>query len=152
MIPVVIPVQTVPLFVAYLLSNGLSTGADAQSILINKSVTFLGSLSYCKEVPDEVFIDAENILSYMFSTNGGLDPFVAESDKFLSKKGLGRNALVSEWKMNESLQGSGSLGILKKSSLAFSILSPYLCPDPCDPCNDSMIPPSHYPMPVACSF
>ena len=151
MIIISVPVVSVSDFTLFLTDNGLDTGADDKSVLLGKTDIFLQSLSFCTDIEPTILINVKMILAQMFSSVGGVNPFLAEDTRVLTKKNIARTAVAKEWKQNEALGGSGSLSILKRSGIAYSMLAPYLCPDPCDPCGGNGFSSNSIPVPFAFS-
>ncbi len=100
--------------------------ADDKSILLARSFVFLSTLKFCIEPPTDIVIEAQGFLVNAIS-NGGVDLFGAAEDKVLTKKGLGRSAIVKEWEINSLTSGSDNLSRLNKIPMVQNLLAPYLC-------------------------
>jgi len=104
------------------------TVAENKDVLLKRSFSFLSTVKLCKPVPDEIIVQAHNYIAYSMSAEGGgFNPFGVAEEKMLTKKGLGRGAIVKEWDVDKSLSGSDSISKIKRLGVVYELLKDYLC-------------------------
>ena len=121
----------------YLTPRELSIGAETPETLLINSLDFIGTLSFCEEVPDDVLIKAQCALAYAMSiTGGGFNPNGIVDGRILIEEGLGRSAIIDKYTLDDGLVGNDSLTQLKRVGVIYGMLKPYLCKEECDdPCS-----------------
>lgn len=96
-----------------------------KTVLLARSLALLNTVQICQEGDTYV---AQCFIAYAMSAEGGgLNPTALLESKTLTKKGLGRNAIVKEWDVNTELSGTNTIAILKRIPMAYAILEPLLC-------------------------
>ena len=103
---------------------GFAVAGDKQ-VLLARSIAFLNTLEFCKEPDHKLFKDAQGFL--VTAIENGLDLFATADSKTLVERGLGRNAIVKKWQVDETLSGTDSLSKLKAIPQVYNMLAPYLC-------------------------
>ena len=114
-------------FEAFLTERAL-TISDTETALVVKSFDFVETLSFCSEVDAETLVKAQCFIAYAMSANGGgFSPSAIAETKNLIEKGLGSGAIVKKWEVNEDLNGSDPLSLLKTVPAAYGLLKNSLC-------------------------
>lgn len=116
-------------FAEFLTKFGYSV--DAETHLLPLAAAFISTLPFCDDavIDDAKIIEAQCFVAYSISANGGgFDPAALVAAKTLTKSGLGRGAIVDEWKVNESLMGTDPMSLLKSMPLVYGMLRSYMCP------------------------
>lgn len=119
---------TIEQFTAFLTKYGYEI-ADDESALLPLSFTFLSTLPFCSSTDsDDQIIEAQCFIAYSMSANGGgFNPAAIAEAKTLTKKGLGRGAITKEWAVNELLNGTDPVSMLRAMPIAYGLLNGYLC-------------------------
>jgi|GEM_PF-3641415 len=98
---------------------------DDKARLLALSLSFLSTIELCVEGATD---QAQCFIAYAMSANGGgFNPAAVSDDKTLTKKGVGRSAIVKEWEVNDELSGTDTLSMLKRIPMAYALLKPLLC-------------------------
>ena len=90
---------------------------------LNLAFAFISTLEFCQEgstVPGQCEI------AYQIAI-GAFDPSAATDGRSLTERSIGRNALVRQWSVNESLQGTEPVTFLRRIPLAYGMLKSLLC-------------------------
>jgi len=112
-------------FDAFLSGYDYTVEPEAKSRLLALSMQFLRTIEICKEGETH---EAQCEIAYRMSEEGGaFNPGAVSDGKSLIKKGLGRNAVVKEWEVNEELSGTDAISMLKRLPMAYGMLKPLLC-------------------------
>lgn len=113
-------------FTAFLTKYGYIVDGDT-SPLLALSHAFLLTLPLSESADSERVVEAQCFIAYAISENGGgFNPAAIAEAKTLVKSGLGRSAIVDEWKINELLSGTDPLSLLRSIPLAYGLLKEYL--------------------------
>ena len=115
-------------FSAFLDRYGFATTDETHPLPL--AYMFMKTLPFCDNavVDDETMVEAQCFIAYSISiTGGGFNPAAIAEAKTLTKSGLGRSAIVDEWKVNEALIGTDPVSLLKSLPLAYGLLKSYIC-------------------------
>ena len=116
---------------AFLLSDGYVVTGDKGAFL-SRAYRYISGFEVLEDTPDQVLIDAQ--LFTVLAIENGFDPSAPISDSFMTRKGLGRNAIEKEWEQNESSAGNSILKrLLRGVPMAHDVLEPWLVGETCPP-------------------
>lgn len=101
------------------------TVAEDHAVLLVRSLDFLSTIELCQE--GETHLAQCHIAWAMSEEGDGFNPAAVFDEKTLTKKGLGRNAIVKEFVVNSELSGTDSISLLKRIPMAYGLLKPLLC-------------------------
>lgn len=116
-------------FDAFLSQYGYTVSGDKAQLLA-LSFAFLRSLPFCDsdQATNADIIEAQGFIAYAMSVEGGgFNPAGMVDNRTLTKEGIGRNALVEEWEVNDALSGTDAYTLIKRLPIAYGLLSQYLC-------------------------
>lgn len=111
-------------FDTFLSTYGYTVEDGDKSRLLALSLSFLNTIDL---TGDGETYEAQCFIAYAMSpAGGGFNPATLSDNKTLTKKGLGRSAVVKEWEVNSELSGSDSVSLLKRIPMAYGLLKPML--------------------------
>ena len=112
-------------FDAFLTTYGYTVEVGEKARLLALSLSFLSTIELCADGETD---QAQCFIAYAMSAKGGgFNPVAVADDKTLTKKGIGRSAVLKEWEVNDDLSGTDSLSMLKRIPMAYGLLKPLLC-------------------------
>ncbi len=112
-------------FDTFLSAYGYTVAGDKDQLLA-LSFAFLSTLDFCADEGDTV--PGQCFIAYAISEEGGgFDLVSTVDDKTLTKKGLGRGAMVKEYAINAELAGTDSVAMLRRMPMAYGSLRSLLC-------------------------
>ena len=119
-------------FTAFLTKYGYTVTTDSAPFLA-LSHAFMRSLPFADvgKLDAATAVEAQCFIAYAMvpveEGGGGFNPAAIAEAKTLTKKGLGRSAIVKEWKVNDLLSGNDPLSLLRSMAIPYGLLKDYLC-------------------------
>ena len=102
-----------------------------QSQVLARAHAFMQSLPWCdaNQVTTDNIKSAQMHVAYAL-TQGSFDPFTPQDNRILIKEEIGRDAIVDEYKVNETVAslGTDSYSQLKRLPIPFGLVQSLLCP------------------------